>query len=248
VLTVFISHQRPDQVRRMVDYWRDKQPGLIPVVAYGGTTESFDQLVDGDFAVVFVDDPRLRTRDHQRERQSYLGVMRCIDAHLTGQAGEFIHLVEYDEVPVVENVHKFLVGRMEGEDADLLACALKRIDGTGDPHFLNHSNDSEFAMFWKSISCRSDRGVVLSSLGCGTFWRRNVFSAIAALENVTPVYLELLLPTAAHHLGFRVRPLRGQSRFMHPNNRYVSADLPRLAAEGAICAHPVKEMWDASVG
>ncbi len=243
VVTIMLTHQAPEAVRRMVAHWHREQPDFDPLVAYGGPRELFEALADDPFTSVFIDDPRLHTADHPRERQSYLGVFKAVAAQLAGSPAQFLHLVEYDEVPVVRDVHAALIERLRAEGADLLASGLKRVDGTGDPHYLNHCHDPAFASYWERISCREDKGVVLSALGCGTFWQRAAFEAVAALEEETPIYLELFLPTAAHHLGYRVRPLRGQYRFMHPDNRFEPDDLRDLAGQGALCAHPVKTMW-----
>jgi hypothetical protein len=56
--------------------------------------------------------------------------------------------------------------------------------------------------------------VVLSIFGNGSFWNREVFSAIATVEESSPIYMEIYLPMLAHHLGFRVRDFAGQNRFV----------------------------------
>lgn len=242
VLTAFLTHQAPAQVGRMLDYWRKRQEGLRPFVVHGGSRQDFEAL-DGSAPAVFVDDPRLRTVDHPRDRQSYLGVFKRIAEHLAGTDCEAVHFVEYDEVPVVDDVQHVLASRMEQEGADLLACGLVRIDGTNNPHFLSHAYDPAFGRYWQSISRRRDKGTVLSALGCGMFWRRETFLDVSELEESLPIYLEILLPTAAHHLGYRVRPLAGQYAFMHPDNRYRLDEIDALRDAGALCAHPFKDAW-----
>ena len=243
VITAFLTHQGPREVRRMLDYWAEHQPGLNAVVAYGGSRQHFDELVSAGVDALYIDDPRLRTQDHPRERQSYLGVFKALIDSVANSGAETIHFVEYDEVPVVDDVQSVLLERLEAERADLLACGLKRVDGTNHPHLLAHDDDPAFAEYWAAISCREDPSVVLSALGCGTFWRAEAFAKVASLDESLRIYLELFLPTAAHHLGFRVRPLGGQYEFMQPANRFAPRDLPGLAAAGALCAHPVKAMW-----
>ncbi len=242
-VTVFLTHQGPAQVSRMLEYWGRRQPGLRPLVAVGGSREDFEAIRGSGAPAVFVDDPRLRTTDHPRERQSYLGVFKCVAETLGADRYDFVHLVEYDEVPVVDDVQQGLARHMADEDADLLACGLRRVDGTNHPHYLSHSHDPAFTGYWRDISCRGEPGVVLTALGCGTFWRRAAFEGVASLEETVPCYLELFLPTAAHHLGYRARALKGQYRFMRPDNNYSAGDLARLAEAGALCAHPVKGMW-----
>jgi hypothetical protein len=54
----------------------------------------------------------------------------------------------------------------------------------------------------------------------------------------------MFMPTAAHHLGFRVRPLPPeQERFMAPEVIKNVSDLEIMKRQGAWRIHPVKEMW-----
>jgi hypothetical protein len=56
------------------------------------------------------------------------------------------------------------------------------------------------------------------------------------------IYLELYLPTLAHHLGFRVRDLPAQSPFVQVFHDLESKmDAARQA--GAWGVHPVKNRW-----
>jgi hypothetical protein len=90
---------------------------------------------------------------------------------------------------------------------------------------------------------RQDPRVVLSMLGCATVWRPDALRAVAALEEKMPVYLELWLPSAAHHLGWRVRGLGAQDAFIH----YAGDESGRLDEHrraGAWLAHPVKRFWE----
>ena len=64
VITAFLTHQGPREVRRMLDYWAEHQPGLNAVVAYGGSRQHFDELVSAGVDALYIDDPRLRTQDH----------------------------------------------------------------------------------------------------------------------------------------------------------------------------------------
>jgi hypothetical protein len=76
-------------------------------------------------------------------------------------------------------------------------------------------------------------------LGTGSFWTRDAFLAVARQEETVPVYLEIYLPTVAHHLGFRIRDFADQSRFVLGEGD-LAAEIPRARAEGAWTLHPVK--------
>jgi len=51
------------------------------------------------------------------------------------------------------------------------------------------------------------------------------------------------LPTAVHHLGYRVRPISNQDVFMAPELIKKKQDLSDYRQQGAWRVHPVKEMW-----
>ena len=53
------------------------------------------------------------------------------------------------------------------------------------------------------------------------------------------MYLEILLPTLAHHLGFRVRDFKDQNQFV----RHIGEMITRVAEArlaGAWTIHPIK--------
>jgi hypothetical protein len=229
----------------MAAWWQRHVPGPDILIAYGGTRASFESL--NVPAKVFVDDSRLRTRDHQRERQSFAGVFAAVHEWLRDRPGyRLLHLSEFDCIPLCHDLFARLEARLATEGADVLGCRLERVDGTNHPHYLYHSGDPEFAPFLERISVRSDRGVVLAMLGCVSFWNRAAFAAVADAEESSPLYLEIALPTLAHHLGFRVRGLGDQTPWIQPGGD-LSAQLDAIRSAGAWMAHPVKEFWERQV-
>ena len=83
---LLLTHEPAARVARMVDYWRNTTGPDEIVVAYGGPVEEFGKIKGRK---AFIDDPRLRTRDHQRERQSYSGVLRgAMDVGVIIERGE----------------------------------------------------------------------------------------------------------------------------------------------------------------
>ena len=81
-------------------------------------------------------------------------------------------------------------------------------------------------------------------LGTGSVWTREAFLAVAAVPEPFPIYLELWLPTVAHHLGFRVRPFQGEAATGHVRNLGVFSvrETERARRAGAWTAHPVKRL------
>src|SRR5205807_8230216 len=100
----------------------------------------------------------------------------------------------------------------------------------------------EFRSYWHSISCREDSEVVLSFFGSGSFWTREAFSAVAAMREPFPIYMEIYLPTLAHHLGFRVRDFGEQNRFVGVLEDETDR-IEQSRQEGAWTLHPVKRLW-----
>jgi hypothetical protein len=244
VATVLLTHESPEAVSRMCGYWLERDPDQVLVVAYGGSAENFSRL--GIEHTVFVRDPELRTRDHPRERQSYLGVFAAVAPLIEKLGASHVHLAEYDEIPLVSGLNARLMEVLNREDADVAGHRLNRVDGTGHPHFTFHRHDPAFMNYWRSMSRREDPGVVLSMLGCGSFWKAEAFAAVARLRPPLRIYLELMLPTAAHHLGFRVRPFPDQDRFMAPEIPKSREDFEPFRKDGAWRIHPVKDFWSQS--
>lgn len=240
VVTVLLTHQSRDAVVRMRDYWCELDAEQDFIIAYGGPVASWQEEMPD---LVRVDDPQLRTRDHPRERQSYLGVLQAVLPKVMALDATHVHLAEFDEIPVVPDLNARLTALMEKEGADVLGHRLFRVDDTTQPHCMDHVRDEDFVRYWKGISLRPDPGVVLSMLGCGSFWKRDCFAAVASLQPPLRIYLELFLPTAVHHLGYRVRPISNQDVFMAPELIKKKQDLSDYRQQGAWRVHPVKEMW-----
>lgn len=215
---------------------------------------------------IHVRDPRLRTRDHQRERQSYTGVFAAAarwleekekpappDAAAAGESFDAVHLAEYDHLPLRPDLGVCLLDALRADGADVLGHEVRRVDGTNFPHYLYHLADNRFVPFWAEFSRREDadaRAAVLSMFGSGSVWTRAAFLAMAAVAEPFPVYLELWLPTVAHHLGFRVREFpaaAGGARFVSSLGERRD-EIAAARAAGAWTLHPVKTLWEEKGG
>ena len=243
VLNLILSHQPAAAVAKMIAHWSHCVPSKSILIAYGGTRKEFDALHhDQKF---FVDDVRLRTRDHQRELQSYTRLFQAAAEFLKAEGGQFqfVHFAEYDHLPLISDLNERQIQRSTAEGADLLAFHVHRVDDTSNPHFLYHSADDRFMSYWARITRRPEPEVVLSMFGTGSFWTRDAFCTVSAAQEPFPIYMELYLPTLAHHLGFRVRDFAEQNRFVRVlKDETDNVDLARK--EGAWTLHPVKRLWD----
>ncbi len=241
VLNVVLSHQPPADVDRLATYWESLIENGHVLVAYGGSRESFDEI---QFQrKLFVDDAGLRTRDHQREGQSYTAVFKEVSRWLktNSHRADFVTLYEFDHVPLVPDLNVRQIERMRGERADVVAYHLARVDGTSHAHYLYYAANAEFACFLRDLSVRTDQDAVLSMFGTGSCWTREAFDAVAEFNEPFPIYFELYLPTLAHHLGFRVRDYATQDAFVS-NLGDRGAEIQTARERGAWSLHPVKDV------
>lgn len=243
VLNVILSHQSAPKVEHMLTWWKDRVPIESIVIAYGGTHSEFEAIEHK--SKILIDDARLRTRDHQRELQSYSKLFQQVSQFLDvqGQNFEFVHLIEYDHLPLVEDLNARQIERLNEERADVLGFHVHRVDGTSSAHFLYHAANEKFVSHWCEMTCRAEPEVVLSMFGSGSFWKREAFCTVASVPEPFPIYTEIFVPTLAHHLGFRVRDFGDQNRFVSVLQDRTS-EIEHARANGAWTLHPVKSRWN----
>lgn len=229
----------------MLKWWAHfAAPGDV-LLAFGGSEQDFRDVAHAQ--KFLVNDPRLRTSDHQREMQSYTAIFREVSQWMKGRDFSHVHFCEYDHVPLSRDLNARQVARLASENADVIGCRVLRVDGTNHPHYLVQAGNAAFHEFWKRITCRDDPRVVLSMFVTGSVWTRAAFDAVAAVAEPFPIYLEIHLPTLAHHLGFRVRDLPDQDPFVS-NLGDMWEKMEEARAAGAWAVHPVKTQWDCADG
>lgn len=241
VLNVVMVHQRRAFVDRLLTFWAPVTRPDRLLLVHGGAEADFREISHPH--KMFVGDPRLRTRDHQRELQSITGILHAVRDWLTASAVncEFLYFAEYDHLPLVPDLNARQISRMETEAADVLAFHLERIDDTSHPHYLYHVAKPAFHAFFADLTRRGEPEVTLAMLGTGSFWRREAFDAVAAVDEPFPMYQEVYIPTLAHHLGFRLRGYAEQNRFVSPAGDRAS-EIEGARAAGAWTLHPVKQL------
>lgn len=240
VLNLVLTHQAPDQIARMLAYWRDYCAPENLLIAFEGSEANFHSIQHP--AKVRIDDPRLRTRDHGRERQSYSGVFRAASGWLRDQPHTHVLFVEYDHLPLRTDLNARQLDRLAEEGADVLGVSVARVDGTSWPHNLYHVGLPGFFEYWAGLSVRTDKALILHMFCSGSFWTRKAFDAVAQTQEPYPIYLEIFLPTAAHHLGFRVRDWGEEaSRFISNLGNFADR-MEEARQAGAWTIHPVKTL------
>lgn len=239
VLNVLLTHQTPEAFASVSQWWKPICSPDDLLVLHGGQSDDFAKIPHP--TKLFLEDPRLRISDHQRNKQSQAEVYSKVADWLSTRS-QYTHvfICEYDQLPLVSDLNARQLELAAREDADLLAHHVARIDDTSNPHFLNHSHDNAFNSFWPTLSVRRDPHAVLTMIGTGPFWSREAFLAVADHAQPVQCYLELWFPSLAHHLGFRVR------NFPADQNRWIQAlptpplSVDRARDEGAWCVHPIK--------
>lgn len=236
---VLLTHLSHDCVERMCDYWLKLMPNIDLVVVYGGPKQQFDQI--NYTKKTFIDSSKLKTRDHQRENQSYVEVYQAAAAAIA-PTSTHVYFTEFDHVPSSPVSLEVLLRIQEQKDADLLTFDLKRIDQTNAPHYLWLLDNQPFFQFLKTLSKRVDKQIILTSPGYGHLWRRDAFDAFVAVEDKYNVYLEIWLPTVAHHLGYRVQPV-GSWQEWNTTSGSFDENYDDAVASSVEWVHPVKNLW-----
>lgn len=237
---LLISHQPASCVGKMVEAWRTLEDCAGVVVAYGGSREEFAKL---NVPAVYVEDERLRTRDHQRELQSYSVLLQSALPLFDKIDCEWVALAEYDLVPLRENSLRCWVEEAEAQDADLLGVGTRRLDGTLHPHATATLAQDGWLEWVKSFSRREEAGVLLSCLGCAQLWRLEALRGVVAQGEPIAAYLEILLPTVAHHLGYRVRNFASHERVIL-HYEWVHEELDECERRAVSFLHPWKTFWN----
>ena len=240
VLNVVLAHQPPAEIARLEAWWGHVAPADSLLLVHGGPEADFGAITVPN--KIHTASARLRTVDHPRERQSYTEAFSAVSQWMKGRDFTHVYFAESDHLPLVADLGGRLLARLAAEKADVLAHGVQRVDDTGWHHYLYHSQDPEFHRHWERISRRADKRVVLSMLGTGSFWTRAAFDAVAAEKEPFPIYLEIYLPTLAHHLGYRVRPLAAEAEPYVRNLGDFRGKIGEARLTGAWTIHPVKAL------
>lgn len=227
VVLVLLDHREPVQVEATIAKWTIRGVAVENILlVYGGDSTSFSSIRHP--TKEFISDSRLRTIDHQRERQSYRGLMAHVSRRIRDRDVSHILFCEYDQQPLVTDPLQRYLKASRGLDADLMGQKLVRVDGTTHHHWLDCYSEipSDLPVF--------------SMLGTGHFWTREAWDATSADTRLGHLYFELDFPTTAARLGFRIVGLESQDPFVVSRPEHLETS-PRMAkGHGAWTIHPVK--------
>lgn len=238
-LVVLLAHQPAREVAAMLKYWKSVIGDVSIVVVYGGRSRSEFDAIDAPFKF-FAPSARLRTKDHQRDRQSYHDVF-ATTAELVARSGkERVLFCEADHFPVDPKYIEHLESIVHSEEADVLFHYLKRVNQTNWPIWLAESHGSMLNDWFGQHSVRAgDMGTMLWAFVSGSYWTSSAWIECARHPEPFPVYLEIWLPSLMHHLGYRLREIPGQKEFVR-NVVAREVTRTRALAAGSWTIHPVK--------
>ncbi|MFZ4600692.1 MAG: hypothetical protein ACOYNN_18780 [Terrimicrobiaceae bacterium] len=243
-LTTLLTHQAPECVLRMWEHWRQERSSQEILVLYGGTRENFSKL--GDINAVFVEDQRLRTRDHCNEFQSYIGVFQEISRYLKRNPNVFswVFFAEFDVLPLrpFPELEARYLETLHRQNADAIFRLIYECQGSGQDVYQQHARLPGFHDYWQSMTVRPDPRTVLWALTPGSFWKAEVILDIADIPEPFPIYFEIWLPTVTHHRGWRVRPMEDNKFKIHGGGA-LDDQIAAAREEGCHVIHPVKRAW-----
>lgn len=240
-LNAVLSHQVPQSVDRMVEYWRRLFPQNDLVVLYGGSREQFTKL--GSFEKIFIEGSFHRTKNHQVDRQSYRDVFRAASGWMEGKNFSWVNFSEFDVLPLSSNWIEYLERTALANGAGVLGHSIERVDRTCNPHYLYHAALPGFIESWRNNSKSACEEALFNMHGFHSFWSRAAFEAVAAREEPVRTYLEIALPSAAYHEGFLVRETTVGKKYMKTAG-VLDRRIEEARADGAYAVHPVKHRWD----
>ncbi len=238
ILIAILAHSSNEVIAKIVTYWNEMFPESDVMIVYGGTNENFEKV---DYSAKrMVTDSRLRTQNHQRECQSYTGVFDQILTEVKKADYDFVYFTEFDHLPLRKDMFELLINQLG--DNDVQFHVLQQIDRTNNPHYLYHLAKSNFKQFFSQLSKRND-GAIFSAYGFGQLWRVEPLIEFASIEDSVGCYLELWMPTLAHHLGYSISSLRGQEKY-HSFKGDFTDKIEEFTKDGAWSVHPVKNFWN----
>ena len=242
LLTVVLTHLPAPAVREQLAYLRALSPHNAFVACHGGTRQDFGDL-DEDGAL-FIEDPSLRGPHFEK---SINGTLRTLhDACVQDDpAIEYVYLVEYDHVILRADFADALIGLSRRHGAALVGKHVGLRNDTNWPHYLRSRDDEELNGFIAAISRRDDRGTRFGCLGTGILLRRDALEAFCSLSGLPDRYIELLVPTIVHHLGFDLLDVDAVSDLYMPVRwlpEFTVAEAVAAKRSGAFFAHPLKRL------
>jgi hypothetical protein len=201
VLTAVLTHLDDGLVREQLDYLHALAPESRFVVCFGGARAEFERLALED--ALFIEEPSLREAPRER---SHTSVLTTVYERVVRDDPEveFAYFIEFDHLILRPDFEQSLVALADRTGAGLLAKSASPRNDTNWPHFLRYRDDERVNGFLASISRREDVDLRFGCLGSGMLLRREALAAFCSIGEHPHAYVEMLVPTVVHHLGFDV--------------------------------------------
>jgi hypothetical protein len=242
LLTAVLTHLGAPVVRKQLTYLRALGPANPFVACHGGKRADFGDLDEND--ALFIEDPSLRGPHFEKSINRTLSTL--YDARVRHDpAIDYVYLVEYDHLILRADFADALIRLSRSHDAALVGKHVGRRNDTNWPHYLSRRDDHELNRFVAAISRRDDAGTRFGCLGTGILLRRDALEAFCSLPGLPERYIELLLPTIVHHLGFDVLDVDAVSD-LYMSVRWLPeftvAEAVAARRSGARFMHPFKRL------
>jgi hypothetical protein len=242
-LNAVFLHLGPEEADEHLALLRALAPDERFVVLHGGPREACAAMREPERE--WIADPGWR--GPPRSFQSYHELFAVLRDRWLAREPELdaVHLLEFDQLPLVPDFAERLRAAADATGADLLAKRLICVNGTNWAHYGRFRRDPALLAHLAGLSVRDDPTRLYGMLGSGMWLSRRALEAYTAVPEHPPCYGELYVPTLLHHLGLRVVDgdlapggLFRATRWEPPFG-VDEGDRARLA--GAPFVHPVKD-------
>ena len=250
-LAVVLTHLDAPTVDEQASLLQAVAPDVRVAICHGGPRAAFDEVSHGEKA--WMDDPTLRTPT--RSFQSYHLTFRTIWEEWVRQdpAVHAVYVIEYDHLPLRGDFADVLGAVALSTGAGILGKDAFRRNGTNWAHYCRFRRDGALLAQLRRHSMRDEPDTMYGILGNGMWLSRATLADYVAIDEHPSCYGELYVPTLLHHLGHKVvdvdahTDLYAHVRWDPP---FTRSEVLELAAGGASCVHPVKDLdaWRAAAG
>ena len=238
---IVLSHLPSQKTDPILNYLKQLGSAGEIVLAYGGTAKNFEGILYPK--KVFISDDKLRGAGY---RQSYFGLMKSGRDYLKKEAidAEWIFISDYDLVPLEKNYLDGLISIMKQHGAGFGGKLIRDVSLSNSFFLTNAIQDG---ILQRTPGLHGlERKPIYHCLGACLLFHRNCFDAILELaDDLSDMYFELAIPTAANLKGFRVVSFDKHSDVLrHVRYRpvYSCSEAVQLAENGASFIHPIKEI------
>jgi len=237
---VILGHLPTERTDPILNYLKQLGSADEVVLAYGGTLKNFEGILFP--RKFFVPDAKLRGVGY---RQSYFGLMNALRDYLKNADldPEWIFFSDYDLLPLKPNYLDGLISTMKLHGAGFGGKLIRDLSSSNSLFVTNALRDGILERV--PAFQGPERRPIYHCLGACLLFHRSCFDAVLELgDDLDDMYFELAIPTAANLKGFRVIGFDSHSKVLeHVRFRplYTCADALRLAADGAVFIHPIKE-------